>query len=110
MHLDLVVMPARLRLTRNTVQLIQPRAEVVEEAGNIKREADLPVTVANRKKQVIEKAQALAPPGVPPVRSILYSLYFCICPTLTCTQPSNRGRVAVNVPTWAVSLRHISTI
>jgi chorismate mutase len=40
-------------------ELFQQRARVVEEVGNVKREAHLPVTVPSREQQVIEKAQEL---------------------------------------------------
>ncbi len=40
-------------------ELFQQRARVVEEVGNVKREAHLPVTVPSGEQQVIEKAQEL---------------------------------------------------
>jgi chorismate mutase len=57
-------------LDQRIVELIQQRAQVVEEVGNLKREAHLPVTVASREKQVIEKAQALAKGGPLPVDAV----------------------------------------
>jgi chorismate mutase len=43
---------------------------VVEEVGNIKREAHVPVTVPSREQQVIEKAQDLAKGGPLPVEAV----------------------------------------
>jgi chorismate mutase len=43
---------------------------VVEEVGNIKREAHLPVTVHSREQQVIEKAQELAKGGPLPAEAV----------------------------------------
>lgn len=57
-------------LDERIVQLIQQRAQVVEEVGRIKREAHLPITVAGREKQVIEKAQALARSGPLPADAV----------------------------------------
>jgi chorismate mutase len=47
-------------LDQRIVELIQQRARAVEEVGNIKRAAHLPVTIPSREQQVIEKAQELA--------------------------------------------------
>jgi chorismate mutase/prephenate dehydratase len=52
------------------VKLIQERARVVEEVGQLKREAHLPVTVPSREQQVIEKAQELAKGGPLPVEAV----------------------------------------
>ena len=57
-------------LDQRIVDLIQQRARVVEEVGNIKREAHLPVTVPSREQQVIEKAQDLAKGGPLPVEAV----------------------------------------
>jgi chorismate mutase len=51
-------------LDQRIIELFQQRARVVEEVGNVKREAHLPVTLPSREHQVIEKAQELAK-GVP---------------------------------------------
>ena len=57
-------------LDQRIVELVQERARVVEEVGNIKREAHLPVTVPSREQQVIEKAQALAKGGPLPAEAV----------------------------------------
>ena len=57
-------------LDQRIVELIQQRARAVEEVGNIKREAHLPVTVPNREQQVIEKAQELAKGGPLPAEAV----------------------------------------
>ena len=57
-------------LDQRIVELIQQRARVVEEVGNIKREAHLPVTVAAREQQVIERAQELAGEGPLPAEAV----------------------------------------
>jgi chorismate mutase/prephenate dehydratase len=57
-------------LDQGIVDLIQQRARVVEEVGNIKREAHLPVTVPSREQQVIEKAQDLAKGGPLPAEAV----------------------------------------
>ena len=57
-------------LDQRIVELIQQRARAVEEVGNIKREAHLPVTVPNRERQVIEKAQELAKGGPLPAEAV----------------------------------------
>jgi chorismate mutase len=46
-------------LDQRIVELIQKRAQVVAEVGNLKREAHLPVTVASREKQVIRFCDSL---------------------------------------------------
>jgi chorismate mutase len=43
---------------------------VVEEVGNIKREAHFPVTVPSREQQVVEKAQKLAKDGPLPAEAV----------------------------------------
>jgi chorismate mutase len=57
-------------LDQRIVALIQQRAQVVEEVGNIKREAHLPVTVLNREQEVIEKAQEFAKGGPLPAAAV----------------------------------------
>jgi chorismate mutase len=57
-------------LDQRIVELIQERAQVVEEIGKIKREAHLPVKAAGREKQVIEKAQELAKGGPLPADAV----------------------------------------
>jgi chorismate mutase-like protein len=57
-------------LDQRIVELLQERARVVEEVGNIKREAHLPVTVPSREQQVIAKAQELAKGGPLPAEAV----------------------------------------
>jgi chorismate mutase len=57
-------------LDQRIVELIQQRARMVEEVGNIKREARLPVTVPNREQQVIEKAKEFAKGGPLPAEAV----------------------------------------
>jgi chorismate mutase len=57
-------------IDQSIVELFQQRARVVEEVGNIKREAHLPVTVPGREQQVIEKAQQLAQGGPLPAEAV----------------------------------------
>ena len=57
-------------LDQRIVELVQQRARVVEEVGNIKRAAHLPVTVPSREQQVIEKAQELAKGGPLPAEAV----------------------------------------
>ena len=57
-------------LDQRIVELLQQRARVVEEVGNIKREAHLPVTVPSREQQVVEKAQELAKGGPLPTEAV----------------------------------------
>jgi chorismate mutase len=57
-------------LDQHIVDLIQQRARVVKEVGEIKREAHLPVTVPSREQQVVEKAQALAQAGPLPAEAV----------------------------------------
>ena len=57
-------------LDQRIVELVQERARVVEEVGNIKREAHLPVTVPSREQQVIEKVQGLAKGGPLPAEAV----------------------------------------
>jgi chorismate mutase/prephenate dehydratase len=57
-------------LDQRLVELIQQRARVVEEVGNIKREAHLVVKDANREQQVIEKVEELAKSGPLPAEAV----------------------------------------
>src|SRR6516164_2152138 len=57
-------------LDQRIVELIQQRARAVEEVGNIKRAAHLPVTVSSREQQVIRKAQKLAKGGPLPAEAV----------------------------------------
>jgi chorismate mutase len=57
-------------LDQRIVDLIQQRARVVKEVGEIKRAAHLPVTVPSREQQVVEKAQALAQAGPLPAEAV----------------------------------------
>ena len=57
-------------LDQRIVELFQQRARVVEEVGNIKREAHLPVTVPSREEQVVERAQELAKGGPLPSEAV----------------------------------------
>jgi chorismate mutase / prephenate dehydratase len=57
-------------LDQRIVELLQHRARVVEEVGNIKREAHLPVTVPSRQAQVVERAQELAKGGPLPPEAV----------------------------------------
>ena len=57
-------------LDQRIVGLIQERARIVAEVGDIKREAHLPVTVPGREQQVIEKAQELAKAGPLPAEAV----------------------------------------
>jgi chorismate mutase/prephenate dehydratase len=57
-------------LDQRIVELIQQRARAVEEVGNIKRAAHLPVTVPIREQQVIESAQELAKGGPLPAEAV----------------------------------------
>jgi chorismate mutase-like protein len=57
-------------LDQRIVELIQQRARAVEEVGNIKRAAHLPVAVPNREQQVIKKAQELAKGGPLPEETV----------------------------------------
>ena len=57
-------------LDQRIVELIQQRARAVEEVGNIKRAAHLPVAVPNREQQVIKKAQELAKGGPLPAEAV----------------------------------------
>ena len=57
-------------LDQRIVELVQQRARVVEEVGNIKREAHLPVTVPSREQQVIAKAEELAKGGPLPAEAV----------------------------------------
>jgi chorismate mutase len=57
-------------LDQSIVELFQQRARLVEEVGNIKREAHLPVTVPGREEQVVEKAQELAKGGPLPAEAV----------------------------------------
>jgi chorismate mutase/prephenate dehydratase len=57
-------------LDQGIVKLVQERARVVEEVGQLKREAHLPVTVPSREQQVIEKVQELAKAGPLPAEAV----------------------------------------
>jgi len=57
-------------LDQRIVELVQQRARVVEQVGDIKREAHLPVTVPSREQQVIAKAQDLAKGGPLPAEAV----------------------------------------
>ena len=57
-------------LDQRIVELIQERARVVAQVGDIKREAHLPVTVPGREQQVIEKAQELSKGGPLPAEAV----------------------------------------
>lgn len=57
-------------IDQRIVELVQQRARVVEEIGNIKRAAHLPVTDPSREEQVIEKAQELAKGGPLPAEAV----------------------------------------
>src|SRR4029077_509154 len=57
-------------LDERIVELVQERAQVVKEVGNIKREAHLPVTVARREKHVMERVQELAKGGPLPADAV----------------------------------------
>lgn len=57
-------------IDQRIVDLLQERARVVAEVGNLKREAHLPVTVPGREQQVIAKAQDLAKGGPLPAEAV----------------------------------------
>jgi chorismate mutase / prephenate dehydratase len=57
-------------LDQRIVELIQQRAQVVEEIGSIKRAAHLPIAAPAREKQVIEKVQELAKGGPLPADAV----------------------------------------
>jgi chorismate mutase len=57
-------------IDQRIVELFQERARVVEEVGNFKRQAHLPVTVPSREQQVIAKARDLAKGGPLPADAI----------------------------------------
>jgi len=57
-------------IDQRIVELFQERARVVEEVGNIKRQAHLPVTVPGREQQVIAKARDLAKGGPLPADAV----------------------------------------
>jgi chorismate mutase len=57
-------------LDERIIELFQQRARVVEEVGNVKRQAHLPVTVPSREQQVIENAQELAKGGPLPAEAV----------------------------------------
>jgi chorismate mutase/prephenate dehydratase len=58
------------QLDRRIVDLLQERARVVAQVGDVKRAANLPVTVPSREQQVIEKAQNLAKEGPLPAEAV----------------------------------------
>jgi chorismate mutase / prephenate dehydratase len=57
-------------LDQRIVELIQERAGVVKQVGEIKRAANLPVTVPSREKQVIDKVEDLAKNGPLPSEAV----------------------------------------
>ncbi len=57
-------------IDQRIVDLLQERARVVAEVGDLKREAHLPVTVPGREQQVIAKAQDLAKGGPLPADAV----------------------------------------
>ena len=57
-------------LDQSIVELFQQRARLVEEVGNIKHEAHLPVTDPSREQQVVEKAQEFAKGGPLPAETV----------------------------------------
>lgn len=57
-------------LDQRIVELVQERARMVEQVGNIKREAHLPVAVPSREQQVIAKVQELAKGGPLPAEAV----------------------------------------
>jgi chorismate mutase-like protein len=57
-------------LDQRIVELIQQRAQVVEEVGKLKRQANLPIAVPGREQQVIEKAKNLARSGPLPEEAV----------------------------------------
>jgi chorismate mutase len=57
-------------LDRQLVELIQQRAQIVAEIGNLKREAHLSITDSNREQQVVAKAQELAKDGPMPKEAV----------------------------------------
>jgi chorismate mutase len=57
-------------IDQRIVELLQERARVVAEVGNLKREAHLPVTVPGREQQVIATAQDLAKGGPLPADAV----------------------------------------
>jgi chorismate mutase-like protein len=57
-------------LDQGIVKLIQERARVVEQIGQLKREAHLPVIVPGREQQVIEKVHELAKEGPLPSEAV----------------------------------------
>jgi chorismate mutase len=57
-------------LDQRIVELFQQRARLVEEVGNIKRAAHLPVTVPSREQQVVERAEELARGGPLPAEAV----------------------------------------
>ena len=57
-------------LDQKIVELIQERAGVVKQVGEIKRAANLPVTVPSREQQVIAKVEDLAKNGPLPSEAV----------------------------------------
>jgi chorismate mutase len=55
---------------RQLVELIQQRAQIVAEIGDLKREAHIPVTDSSREQQVIAKAEELAKDGPMPKEAV----------------------------------------
>jgi chorismate mutase-like protein len=57
-------------LDQHIVKLIQERAQVVEQVGELKRAANLPISVPSREAQVIQRAEALAKMGPLPADAV----------------------------------------
>jgi chorismate mutase / prephenate dehydratase len=57
-------------LDQRLVELIQERAQVVQQVGAIKREAHLPVTDTGREQRVIQRAEELANGGPLPPEAV----------------------------------------
>jgi chorismate mutase-like protein len=57
-------------LDQRIVDLLQERARIVEQVGEIKRAANQPVTVPSREQQVIAKAEELARNGPLPAEAM----------------------------------------
>lgn len=57
-------------IDQRLVELIQERAQVVQQVSAIKREANLPVTDTGREQRVIQKAEELAKVGPLPPEAV----------------------------------------
>jgi chorismate mutase len=57
-------------LDQRLVELIQARAQVVQQVGAIKREAHIPVTDTGREQRVIQRAEELANGGPLPPEAV----------------------------------------